>query len=192
MNAKRKNILMLDDDLLPKGHSAAERRLRLQTWLRWFYTGDRTTKYKLIEAHCLQKFVDELQARSELAVEHEDYLHGFIIDVMWKEGINADLNFKLLGADLDVKPMEAGLQLLSIIFNDKYNQTRANFLEVFKERKFAILSTLNDNEGNLRNYIDNSTYLGRIEIIVKKISNNSAVESYAEPDDIFISWINSI
>ena len=137
----KKNILMLDDDLVPISEGVTEERVRMQPWLRWLKTGQQGESFNLIECNRLEKFIDELKDRSAFEPDHKHYIHALIVDIMWKKTTTSAENFSSINyPDIKVLTLEAGAQLLRLIFETNSNAPPS--LLKYKPRPIAALSSL--------------------------------------------------
>lgn len=185
MKTLKKNILMLDDDLAPLSEGVTEERMRLQPWLRWLKLPEQEKKFSLIESKDLKTFIAAMEKRKSATSSSDDYIHGIIIDVMWKKTTVSEENFKIINyPDVKVNPLEAGIQLLLLIF--KPDSAVPQSLLAHKNRKIAVLSSLRGVEFTMDNFANNVTILHKKTETAPANEPNKIIQV---PDESFKNWV---
>jgi hypothetical protein len=188
MPNKKRNILMLDDDLIPHSSTIAEERLRLQPWLRWLKTGGQEENFNLIECNDFKTFINEVKAREAADPSSENYIHGIIIDIMWKKTTVSEETFKLINyPDVRVNPLEAGVQFLRLWFKENSAVPRA--LLAHKNRQIAVLSSLPGVGIPLAGLPENITTLSKT---TDSITATIANQLILVPNKAFQTWANNL
>jgi hypothetical protein len=183
----KKNILMLDDDLVPLSEGITEERVRLQPWLRWLKTGKQAENFNLIECNSLENFMNELIKRP--IDPHDDrYIHALIIDVMWKKTTTIAGDFSSINySDVKVFPLEAGAQLLRLMFAADSNASP--ILLAHKTRPIAVLSSLHGLEIPLGELPKNVNIMRKTTF---EIQDSPTGEFINTPSNDFQEWVNNL
>ena len=183
---RRINILWLDDDLRPRMDGETNERRRLQTWLRWFATGDRPGQFQVVEARSLDDFARHMKECEQLGEDSDAYIDALLIDIMWR-GQN-DKFFSPIGfPNHAVVPLNAGAQLLGLMLNADPPSERPGYLSCYGNRKIATLSTLTDSSSSLHHYLDRVA-LAKVTVLEKNIQGTDI----PDPDDKFVQWCGSL
>jgi len=185
-----KNILMLDDDLIPLSRGMTAERSQLQPWLRWLKTGENGQKFNLIEAIDLTEMLRVMAEREFFQENDPKYIHGIIIDVMWKKTSYGKIDFSEIGfPDVPIIPNEAGAQLLKLLFGNNSQSSLPSALVAHKNRKMSVLSSIRGVEINLNGLPEALTILNKNTI--EKLDANAG-DPVMIPDMRFQNWIYSL
>lgn len=185
-----KNILMLDDDLIPLNRGMTAERSQLQPWLRWLKTGENGQKFNLIEAIDLTEMLRVMAEREFFQENDPKYIHGIIIDVMWKKNSYSKIDFSEIGfPDVPIIPNEAGAQLLRLLFGNNSQSGLPSALIAHKNRKIAVLSSIRGVEINLNGLPETVTILNKnTQEVLDAITDDPIMV----PDAKFQSWVNKL
>lgn len=186
---RRCNILWLDDDLLPYEQGRTPERTRLQPWLRWFKS--RQERFHLIEINSLANLAEALIKAEKAKPGAPGYLDAMLIDIMWREGTKLSGNFALFNFPAEsILPMQGGAQLLGLMLNAQFAESRPNWLCCPIDRKLAVLTTLVSAAPITEEFLDEDA-MGRVAVFTKEIQENPHT-GLLEPDDKFSRWCESL